>query len=88
MTNPVYTPQFCSVCGIQVGKRPGVEVIADLLCTNPLCHLQAPTSITERRDQIIFFAANLGIPVTSIARYATISRQRVYQIIEQEKASA
>lgn len=85
MTNPVFTDQCCSVCGIVIGKKPGIEVITDLICDNPLCSLQSPTSFTEPRDQLIFFAASAGIPVTSIARYAGITRQRVYQIIDQEK---
>lgn len=86
MIRPIYTDQYCCVCGIVVGKKPGVEVIPDLLCDNPLCSLQVPTSVTEERDQLVFFAHNAKIPVTSIAKYAGVSRQRVYQIIEQEKS--
>jgi hypothetical protein len=84
VTNPVYTNLWCSVCGVVVGKRQGVEVIPNLLCDNPLCRLQEPTSITEPRDQMVYFAACHGIPVTSIAKYVGVSRQRVYQILDQE----
>jgi hypothetical protein len=86
VTRPVYTAQYCAVCGRQVGKRAGVEVVLGLLCNSPLCHLQAPTSPTLRRDQLLTFAVFSGIPVTSVAKYAGISRQRVYQIIESERA--
>ncbi len=86
MTKPVYTDQYCSVCGTVVGKVPGINVVPGLLCNNPLCHVQTPVTIDHRRDQLLVFLADRGFAVTSLAKWAGISRQRVYQILNKEKS--
>lgn len=81
MTNDVYTPIHCAVCGRTMGKKPGVQVVLDAICDDPICNYQpAPTAMTQR-DGFIVAAAMDGGRISEIARHNQVSRQRVYQIV-------
>jgi hypothetical protein len=73
---------FCSVCGRKMGKKPGVQVVLGAVCEDPICNYQDETSVNESRDALVVAAVLGGIPVSRIAAFSGISRQRVYQILD------
>jgi hypothetical protein len=77
-----FTWVYCSACGRKVGKKPGVQVILDVVCSDPICQYQEPVSINESRDALIVAASQGGVPVSRIAASSGVSRQRVYQILD------
>ena len=86
MTKPTYTPILCSVCGKEMGKKAGTEVVLNVICSDPLCNYQSAPLANEARDAIIVTAALDGFKVSQVARESGMSRQRVYQIFDAWKA--
>lgn len=76
----------CSVCGSLLGTTPGTHVFGDVLCTDPICVFQGPVAPNEARDALIVNGVLAGVPVTQVAFAAEMSRQRVYQILDNWKA--
>ena len=76
------SPINCSVCGREVGTKPGIQVILGLVCTDPICNYQEPINVNESRDALIVAGVLENVPVVQIARSTGMSRQRVYQIVD------
>lgn len=83
MTNPKYHLLNCSVCGANMGKKPGVQVVLGLVCDDPLCNYQPQPKFDEQRNAYIVALALDGAKVQTVALAAKMSRQRVYQIFDQ-----
>lgn len=79
------TPLYCSSCGRQMGTVPGVQVIAGLICDDPICTYQGASSLNDQRDALIVAGVLGGVPVAQIAFSTDMSRQRVYQIFDSWK---
>lgn len=77
-----FTWVHCAACGRRMGKRPGVQVVLDIICDDPICQFQDVVSANEQRDSLIVAGVLEGIPVSQIASQAGMSRQRVYQILD------
>jgi hypothetical protein len=86
MTKPTFTPILCSRCGRNMGKKPGITVVTDAICNDPICNYQTEVTINEARDALIVAGWLGGVPVQQIAFASDVSRQRVYQIIDTWKA--
>lgn len=85
MKGPTYSPVLCSVCGRQMGRKPGAAVVLGLICDNPICHYQGEADLNQQRDAFIVAGAQEGVPVVQIAFASEMSRQRVYQILDSWK---
>lgn len=88
MTGPISSRLWCAACGRVVGTVPGVAVVNNLLCSDPICQYQGEFSFNRLRDAVIVSAVLEKIAVNQIAFAEGISRQRVYQIIDTWKAGA
>ena len=82
MTKPVFSPILCSRCGRNMGKKPGIQVVTDAICDDPICFYQPEVTINEQRDAFIVAGWLAKIPVQQIAFATSVSRQRIYQIID------
>jgi hypothetical protein len=65
-----------------MGKKPGVQVVLDAVCVDPICNYQTEVTVNEQRDALIVAGYLARIPVQQIAFASDMSRQRVYQIID------
>lgn len=81
MNKTQYTWIHCAGCGRKMGKKPGVQVVLDALCDDPICQYQEPPSVNLQRDALIVAGVLEKIPVSRIALQTGVSRQRVYQIV-------
>jgi hypothetical protein len=68
-----------------MGNKPGVQVVLDAICNDPICNYQPRPSINQARDAIIVAGILEGVPVVQIAFSAGMTRQRVYQIFDSWK---
>lgn len=69
-----------------MGKKPGIQVVTDAICPDPICTYQDEVTINEQRDAFIVAGWLGGVAVQQIAFATGVSRQRVYQIIDTWKA--
>ena len=88
MTKPKFTAVHCSVCGRQIGKRPGVQVVLGMICDDPLCFYLSEPPPNVMRDSYIVAAALDGVAASQIAFANDMSRQRVYQVVDTWKQGA
>jgi hypothetical protein len=82
VTKTPKTDVNCEACGRKVGSKVGTQVILGVTCDNPICEYQGPAPLNSERDGRVLAGALAGIPVSHMALYEGVSRQRIYQIID------
>lgn len=80
--NVKYSDLYCSVCGRKIGRVPGAAAVAGLVCPDPICEAQPAPNLNLQRDAFMVAAVLGGVPVSQIAFANSVSRQRVYQVVE------
>lgn len=82
MTLPKFITLYCDVCGTKIGQRSGEGAVTGLRCPDPFCSLRDPAKVTVVRDGTVSLLFNLGYSAPKIAAAFDVSRQRVYQIVD------